>query len=303
MLFSASDDDFSLEGSYKKRIKPVYENAEARGLRELDRERLAIQAKRRAQLRSKLAQSGHGNDEDQGLIIINEAAGEGESHHYINHEIAKRIKKHQIDGVRFMWNQIVTIADEEAMQGCLLAHTMGLGKTMQTITLIVAIAEAAASTDPKLSSQIPNSLRRSQTLILCPPTLIDNWMDELLTWAPDDILGEIRKISNLPPKERLRQIADWNEDGGILICGYEMFRSLILNPKRKGQDESPLSDDEHELVLKHLLQGPNIIIADEAHKMKNSSSGISKAASQFRSKSRIALTGSPLANNVVEYHR
>lgn len=38
--------------------------------------------------------------------------------------IASRIKPHQIDGVRFMWNQIVTPGDAEAMQGCLLAHTL-----------------------------------------------------------------------------------------------------------------------------------------------------------------------------------
>ena len=51
-----------------------------------------------------------------------------------------------------------------------------------------------------------------------------------------------------------------------------------------------------------LLEGPNIIIADEAHKMKNAKASITSAANLFKSTSRIALTGSPLANNIEEYH-
>jgi SNF2 family DNA or RNA helicase len=159
---------------------------------------------------------------------------------------------------------------------------MGLGKTMQVITLLVAIAQAGSSTDPKISSQIPPSLRRSRTLVLCPPGLIDNWMDELLTWVPDDILGDFRKVdSSIKLHERLQAVADWFEDGGVLILGYEMFRTLIMNKKTKTR-EAALNEQQHEQVQKHLLEGPNIIIADEAHKMKNANAGITVAASQFR---------------------
>jgi SNF2 family DNA or RNA helicase len=182
---------------------------------------------------------------------------------------------------------------------------MGLGKTMQVITLLVAIAEAAACTDPKVSNQIPESLKVSRTLVLCPPGLINNWMDELLTWIPDDMLKTLNptKIdASVKVPQRLGAIEDWYLDGGVLVVGYEMFRALITNKTVKGRDSSLLTEEEHEQVQKHLLEGPNIIIADEAHKMKNATAAITIAASKFRSKSRIALTGSPLANNVEEYH-
>ncbi|RKF72043.1 putative snf2 family helicase snf2 family helicase atpase [Golovinomyces cichoracearum] len=281
-----------------KRKKIIPENKEARYMREQDLRRLAQQNERRKKLHSTLVKANDDQAIVRSQLIINDAAAEDQKFVYVNDHIAKRIKKHQVEGVRFLWNQIVTIADEQSMQGCLLAHTMGLGKTMQTITLLVAIAEASLSKDPSVSSQIPKSLRISQTLILCPPSLVNNWMDELLVWVPDNMLGELRKvdssIKSLP--QRLQTITDWYREGGVLVIGYEMFRDFI-NSKSKN-----ISDDEHELVSKSLLEGPNIIIADEAHKMKNRKAAITIAASKFRSKSRIALTGSPLANNVEEYH-
>jgi SNF2 family DNA or RNA helicase len=238
--------------------------------------------------------SGHADDEDRGRIIINDAAAEGQGFIYVHPHIAGRIKKHQIEGVRFMWNQIVTLGD---MQGCLLAHTMGLGKTLQSITLLVAIATAARSIDPTISYQIPKCLQVSRTLVLCPPGLLDNWEEELLTWTPPDLLGDFRKVdSSVKPSERLQIVTDWANDGGVLLLGYEMFRILINNHKKK------LSQEQHEKVRTELLEMPNIIIADEAHKMKNAKAEITTAAMQFKSASRIALTGSPLANNIEEYH-
>ncbi|TQS37846.1 hypothetical protein Golomagni_01663 [Golovinomyces magnicellulatus] len=301
---SVSEDESPVKGKRSsKRKKIIPENKEARYMREQDLRRLAQQNERRKKLHSTLVKANDDQAIVRSQLIINDAAAEDQKFIYVNDHIAKRIKKHQVEGVRFLWNQIVTIADEQSMQGCLLAHTMGLGKTMQTtndrsITLLVAIAEATLSKDPSVSSQIPNSLRKSQTLILCPPSLVNNWMDELLVWVPDNMLGELRKvdssIKSLP--QRLQTITDWYRDGGVLVIGYEMFRDFI-NSKSKN-----INDDEHELVSKSLLEGPNIIIADEAHKMKNRKAAITIAASKFRSKSRIALTGSPLANNVEEYH-
>jgi hypothetical protein len=82
------------------------------------------QEMRRKVLQAKLAKLGHAGDEGRDMIIINDAAAEDQGFVLVHKYIASRIKPHQIEGVRFMWNQIVTPGDAEAMQGCLLAHTL-----------------------------------------------------------------------------------------------------------------------------------------------------------------------------------
>jgi SNF2 family DNA or RNA helicase len=288
----------------RKRQRKIFENVEARKLREDDQMRLQEQEGRRQILRKKLAQSGSSLNSDRAKIIINESKYEDEGFIFVHDHIGSRIKNHQIDGVRFMWSQIVSKGG--AAQGCLLAHTMGLGKTMQVITLLVAIAEAACSEDSTVSSQIPERLKRSRTLILSPPGLMDNWMDELLTWVPEkDVgpkIGRFRKVdSNLKFKQRLVEIDLWYKNGGIILLGFEMFRN-ILNMGPAEDRKSIMDQATFEVVEEQLLKGPNIIIADEAHKLKNTNSALTIAANRFESNSRIALTGSPLSNNVEEYH-
>ncbi|RDL40634.1 uncharacterized protein BP5553_00613 [Venustampulla echinocandica] len=295
----SNNESSSLDETPRKNKRKLFEDAQARDLREQDRRRLAEQEQRRKRLQANLARSGHARDEEEGRIIINDAKSDDQGYILVHPQIAQRIKKHQVEGVRFMWNQIV--ADENSMQGCLLAHTMGLGKTMQVITLLVAIAEASASDDLSIVSQVPKRLRRSRTIVLCPPGLIDNWMDELLTWAPPGLLGRLLKVdSAVKIDDRLPILNTWYQDGGVLIIGYEMFRNFI-NRRPKAQD-TRLDDENHVRICEQLLEGPDIIIADEAHKMKNSNASVTTATIQFKSKSRIALTGSPLANNILEYH-
>ena len=127
---STSEDDDAEQDILRKpkRKRRIYEDVHARSLRERDRERVAYQEERRQKLQASQAemgdQAGDGDD-----IIINESKLDEEGFVYVNPHIARYIKQHQIEGVRFMWNQIIT--DETSLSGCLLAHTMGLGKTMQ----------------------------------------------------------------------------------------------------------------------------------------------------------------------------
>ncbi|EDO04955.1 hypothetical protein SS1G_07439 [Sclerotinia sclerotiorum 1980 UF-70] len=299
---SDSEEFFEEQESPSKKPRKFFEDANARNLREQDRARVTAQEERKKQLRARLMESDNVGDVALDRHIINEGKFDDQGYIYIDKEIGKRIKPHQLDGVRFIWNQIT--ADGKATQGCLLAHTMGLGKTMQTITILVALAQAASSKDESISSQVPESLRVSKTIVLCPPGLIANWVDELLTWSPDDILGDLRPVESASSLDsRFRTINDWFHEGGILLIGYDMFRKFITTPKPK--PDKPLTHSyisKMERAKAQLLEGPNIIVADEAHKMKNYNSALNWAASQFKSKTRIALTGSPLANNVEEYH-
>lgn len=47
---------------------------------------------------------------------------------YFHPDFAGVLKPHQVDGVRFLWQQLVQSGEGA---GALLAHTMGLGKTLQ----------------------------------------------------------------------------------------------------------------------------------------------------------------------------
>jgi len=173
------------------------------------------------------------------------------------------------------------------------------------ITLLVTIAECAKSQNRNIQGQVPSGLLESRTIILCPPSLVDNWWDEFLIWAPvpmEDNVGQLRKVvSGSKPSERLHEITAWYNDGGVLLISYDLFRHYVHNKSTKSRSP-PLNEEQHARIIKELLKGPNIIVADEAHKMKNISSATTSAANQFESKSRIALTGSPLANNLEEYY-
>jgi hypothetical protein len=66
-------------------------------------------------------------------IVVNTGKEEEEPEILVDHHIAGPLKSHQIEGIRFMWREIVGTSsdDQDETQGCLLAHTMGLGKTFQ----------------------------------------------------------------------------------------------------------------------------------------------------------------------------
>ncbi|KAM5351383.1 hypothetical protein ACJ41O_004106 [Fusarium nematophilum] len=268
----------------KRRVpKEIIRDKAAVDLRDREHQRVQDQEARRKLLRATLA-SYDEMPREKARLIVNESKEEDQNLIYINEDIAPRIKDHQIDGVRFLWNQIVL--DSSVRQGCLLAHTMGLGKTMQVISFLVALAEAAASHDPSIVAQVPEDLRKSQTLVLCPPMMVQNWMDEFLMWTPSGTLGELRKVvAEMPLEERNATVTAWSSGGGVLLIGFNMFIKLI-------------SKDE---LTSLLTDTPALVVVDEAHHMKNPKTRIHQAAAKFKTKARIALTGSPLANNVLEY--
>ncbi|KAM3500802.1 hypothetical protein MY10362_006098 [Beauveria mimosiformis] len=223
-------------------------------------------------------------------FIINESKANDQGFIYIHPEISSRIKEHQIEGVRFLWNHIVRDSGER--QGCLLAHTMGLGKTMQTITFLVALRESALSNDPTVRDQIPKDLRDWKVLVLCPAGLVENWKDEFLIWAPKHLMEAIFTVEAAhTPFQRVENAKEWVARGGVLIIGYNMFKSGF----RKG-DESTVTID------RILVENATVVIADEAHSLKNPKAKITQVASDLKTSTRIALTGSPLANNVEEYY-
>ncbi|KAJ9637589.1 hypothetical protein H2204_004738 [Knufia peltigerae] len=270
----------------KQRKRKVEESQEAKTLQKSDQLRIQQQEERRQKMAEKFAQM---TAEGQPILT---PVNTTEPYIHLHSYIARRVKPHQLNGIQFMWREII---DDPKHQGCILAHTMGLGKTMQVISLLVTISICNRSDDPAVRSQIPVHLRKGKTLILCPATLVDNWYDELLMWTPPDLsnLGAIYKLDT----SNAKMIADWSRTGGLLLISYERFRRIV-GDSQKAKSHSVVSIDLEQI----LLDEPTLVIADEAHKLKNPRSTTNRVASQLKTTSRIALTGSPLNNHLEEYY-
>jgi SNF2 family DNA or RNA helicase len=259
------------------------------------------------------------NTYKHGDKVINTLRKQDQDPIYIESTTAQKMKPYQLDGVQFLWRELT--GDLKNARGCLLAHTMGLGKTMQSITLLCAVDTASKSDSTNIVHQLPQDLRLSEAdrgnrslrfLIICPPGLIPNWKRELNDWAlPGAFGGNIISIDTTAAKsDYIKALERWSKGGGVLLIGYPLFSRLVNRQKRENPEEAnnlANSDDDLynkdvEMVHRILTQEAELVVADEAHSMKNQRTGIAIAASQFRSTARVALSGTPMSNDVDEIY-
>ncbi|XP_031636491.1 uncharacterized protein LOC116349266 isoform X4 [Contarinia nasturtii] len=256
--------------------------------------------------------------DEQGRVVINIGHPEGENDIFLAPQIARIIKPHQIGGVRFLFDNIIESVERFSTStgfGCILAHSMGLGKTLQLVCFI----------DIFLRHTNSNTI-----LCIMPINTLQNWLAEFNMWIPEDAensplkaQGEVRPrnfklfVLNDTHKTlnaRSKIVLEWARSGGVLLIGYELYRLLSLKKvtKRRGrktkidpeveereaEEHKKLLDEMHAALVK---PGPDLVVCDEGHRIKNSHASISVALKQIRSKRRIVLTGYPLQNNLLEY--
>lgn len=87
-------------------------------------------------------------------------------------------------------------------------------------------------------------------------------------------------------------LREWHRNGGVMILGYDMFRNLTSH------DAEEYNKEFYEILLN---PGPDLLVCDEGHTLKNRKSSIFKAVEKVRTMRRILLSGTPLQNNLDEY--
>lgn len=208
----------------------------------------------------------------------------------VHRNMVIKLKPHQVDGVQFMWDcccESVKKTKKSPGSGCILAHCMGLGKTLQVVSFLHTVL-------------LCKKLDFSTALVVCPLNTALNWMNEFEKWQEglkDDEKLEVSELATVKrPQDRSYMLQRWQEDGGVMIIGYEMYRNLA-------QGRNVKSRKLKEIFNKALVDpGPDFVVCDEGHILKNEASAVSKAMNSIRSRRRIILTGTPLQNNLIEYH-
>lgn len=141
--------------------------------------------------------------------------------------------------------------------GKILADDMGLGKTLQSV-----VASCEEITKKEIGT----------VLIACPSSLVINWGEEINKWAPYFCVSSFVDTGNLK-KEIWKKLFGYNH---FVITNYEQLREI---PK---------------LLETFKL---NLVILDEAHKVRKGSSKIFKTLNEIKYEKVWALTGTPIEKN------
>lgn len=245
-----------------------------------------------------------------GRVLVNVGHPPEDPDVFLAPQLAPLVKPHQIGGIRFLFDNVVESVgrfDTSSGFGCILAHSMGLGKTLQVVSFVDVLLRHTGA---------------KKVLCITPINTIQNWLAEFDKWvpAPEVAPTSVRPRSyhvyllndmyrSTPARADL--ILDWHNKGGVLLMGYEMYRMLALKKvsrpsKRRRRKEEPEDDSRHSQLLQDVYQalvnpGPDLVICDEGHRIKNCNASTSAALKSIRTKRRIVLTGYPLQNNLLEY--
>ncbi|KAH7517973.1 hypothetical protein FEM48_Zijuj09G0121200 [Ziziphus jujuba var. spinosa] len=186
--------------------------------------------------------------------------------------LVRFLRPHQREGVQFMFECVSGLCSSANIYGCILADDMGLGKTLQSITLLYTLLRQGFDGKPMAKKAI----------IVTPTSLVSNWEAEIKKWVGervelialcestrDDVVSGIDSFTS--PHSSLQ----------VLIVSYETFR--MHSPKFSHNESCDL------------------LICDEAHRLKNDQTITNRALAALPCKRRILLSGTPMQNDLEEF--
>ncbi|XP_063234506.1 DNA excision repair protein ERCC-6-like [Bacillus rossius redtenbacheri] len=233
-------------------------------------------AKRRSKSRKEI-DDGNLEDFQERLKLWEErqaregAADDGSPHELENGlkvpaQLWGKLYSYQRVGVQWLWEL------NQQQCGGILGDEMGLGKTVQVIAFLAALSHSKLLTHH-------NSFRGvGPCLIVCPTTMMHQWVQEFHTWWPPFRIAVLHESGSFIGK-RETLIGHINSRNGILVTSY-------------------VGVVQHQDAL--LSKAWHYVILDEGHKIRNPDAKVTLAVKQFRTPHRVILSGSPLQNNLKE---
>eukprot|EP00300_Choanocystis_sp_HF-7_P018736 c20120_g1_i1.p1 GENE.c20120_g1_i1~~c20120_g1_i1.p1 ORF type:complete len:901 (-),score=240.37 c20120_g1_i1:314-2692(-) len=145
----------------------------------------------------------------------------------------------------------------------ILADEMGLGKTLQSISILGYLRSFHSVNGPHL--------------VICPKSTLGNWINEFRTWAPE--INAKRFHGSKDERPEIKQKEFQPGDFDVMVTTYETAVA------------------EKSFISKTKWQ---YVIVDEAHRIKNENSILSRVVRTFTASNRLLITGTPLQNNLHE---
>lgn len=187
--------------------------------------------------------------------------------------ISRKLKTFQLEGLDWMTKQ-----EKTHYRGGLLGDEMGMGKTIQAVSLIM--------------SDYP---QKEPTLVVVPPVALMQWSTEIKDYTDGKLKvlvyhGQNSKVKGMSVKDL--------KTFDVIMISYNSLESLYRKETKgwtRGEDTLVKEDSPIHAIHFHRL------ILDEAHSIKSRTTGVAKACFALTGTYKWCLSGTPVQNRIGEF--
>ncbi|KAG9443646.1 hypothetical protein H6P81_014986 [Aristolochia fimbriata] len=175
-----------------------------------------------------------------------------------------KLRDYQLEGLNFLvnsWRNDTNV---------ILADEMGLGKTVQSVSMLGFLQHAQQINGP--------------FLVVVPLSTLSNWAKEFKKWLPE--MNIVVYVGNRASREVCQQYEFYSDKNG---GKHVKFNALLTTYEVVLKDKAVFSKIKW-----------NYLMVDEAHRLKNCEASLYTTLSEFSTKNKLLITGTPLQNSVEE---
>ena len=191
------------------------------------------------------------------------------------------LRPYQVEG--FQWLSFLY----EQRLGGILADDMGLGKTVQALALLAHAIEEHRAASERAAERGENVEPFAPFLVVAPTSVITNWAAEAERFLP-----EAKVVTITETTAGKTPIAERVAGAHLVLTSYTLLRmdedTYASYAARLGSGEGPGTP------------GWGALLLDEAQFVKNTGTRAWSIARAMPARTKIAMTGTPIENNLME---
>ena len=186
--------------------------------------------------------------------------------------ITRELKSFQLEGLDWMTKQ-----EKSQWKGGLLGDEMGMGKTIQAVSLIMSDYPA------------PNP-----TLVVVPPVALIQWQNEIEQYTDGKL--KVLVYHNTNPKVKTLKSKDLRAFDVIMIS-YSGLESIYRKESKGWKRDDGLVKENSKI---HAIYYHRLIL-DEAHNIKTRTTSVARACFALQADYKWCLSGTPVQNRIGEF--
>jgi DNA repair protein RAD16 len=186
--------------------------------------------------------------------------------------ISRQLKSFQLEGLDWMIRQ-----EKSQWKGGLLGDEMGMGKTIQAVSLIMSDFPA-----------------KEPTLVVVPPVALMQWQAEINSYTGGKL--KVLVYHNTNPKVKNMRVKELKSFNVIMVSYAGLEGMYRKENKGWNRNDGIVKEDS---VL-HAIKFHRLIL-DEAHSIKQRTTSVARACFALKANYKWCLSGTPVQNRIGEF--